>query len=128
MEQPFLYWVLAIAVSGMTFYTGDRLRKWKGHILVGGLRSTRLQRVALNAKGLPVARETMLTERKLRIREVRQGPDGLLYLLGSRAARPGAETTRGTVGPQTAGQPPVEEDDETGVLLRIEPAQDDRTR
>ena len=61
----------------------------------------------------------MLTELKLRIREVRQGPDGLVYLLGSSPAKPGTETIHGSR--QTPGQPPVEEDDETGVLLKIEP-------
>jgi glucose/arabinose dehydrogenase len=110
MEQPLLYWVPAIAVSGMTFYTGDRFPAWKGNILVGGLRSTQLQRIVLNARGLPIRRETMLTELKLRIREVRQGPDGLLYLLGSSPARPGS----------------IDEDDETGALLRIEPIRDDK--
>ena len=54
MEQPFLYWVPAIAVSGMTIYTGDRFSGWKGNILVGGLRSAQLQRVVLDQRGLPV--------------------------------------------------------------------------
>ena len=61
----------------------------------------------------------MLTELKLRIREVRQGPDGFVYLLASRPAKPGTETIRGNR--LSPGQPPVEEDDETGVLLKIEP-------
>ena len=81
MEEPFMFWVPSSAISGLTFYTGDRFEGWKGNIFVGGLRGTQLQRIALNAKGLPIARETMLTELKQRIREVRQGPDGLLYLL-----------------------------------------------
>jgi hypothetical protein len=53
----------------------------------------------------------MLPELKMRIREVRQGPDGLVYLLASHPAKPGAETIRG--GRIAPGQPPVEEDDET---------------
>lgn len=81
MEDPFMFWVPSIAISGLTFYTGDQFAGWKGNIFVGGLRGTQLQRVALNAKGLPILRETMLSELKQRIREVRQGPDGLLYLL-----------------------------------------------
>lgn len=81
MEEPFMFWVPSIAISGLTFYTGDQFAGWKGNIFVGGLRGTQLQRIALNAKGLPILRETMLSELKQRIREVRQGPDGLLYLL-----------------------------------------------
>ena len=119
LEQPLLYWVPAIAVSGMTIYTGDRFSAWKGNILVGGLRSAQLQRVVLDQRGLPAHRESMLTELKLRIREVRQGPDGFVYLLASRPAKPGTETIHGNR--LSPGQPPVEEDDETGVLLRIEP-------
>jgi glucose/arabinose dehydrogenase len=119
LEQPLFYWVPAIAVSGMTIYTGDRFSAWKGNILVGGLRSAQLQRVVLDQRGLPVYRESMLTELKLRIREVRQGPDGFVYLLGSSPAKPGTETIR--ANRLSPGQPPVEEDDETGVLLRLEP-------
>jgi glucose/arabinose dehydrogenase len=65
----------------MAFYTGDRVEAWKGSIFVGARRGTQLQRVALNAKGMPILRETLLYELKQRIAEVRQGPDGLLYLL-----------------------------------------------
>ena len=81
MEEPFMFWVPSIAISGMVFYTGDQFEAWKGNIFVGGRRGTQLQRVALNAKGLPILRETLLSELKQRIAEVRQGPDGLLYLL-----------------------------------------------
>ena len=95
LEQPLLFWVPAIAASGMTIYTGDRFSGWKGNILVGGLRSAQLQRVMLDPRGMPLRRESMLTELKLRIREVRQGPDGLVYLLASSPAKPGTETIRG---------------------------------
>jgi glucose/arabinose dehydrogenase len=81
MESPFLFWVPSIAPSGLTFYSGDRFEQWKGNIFVGGMRGTLLQRIVLNAKGFPVTRETMLSELKQRIRDVRQGPDGLLYVL-----------------------------------------------
>jgi len=119
LEQPLLYWVPSIAVSGMTIYTGDRFSGWKGNILVGGLRGAQLQRVVMDEKGRTVHRELMLTELKLRIREVRQGPDGFVYLLGSSPAKPGTETIRGNR--PSPGQTPVEEDDETGVLLKLEP-------
>jgi glucose/arabinose dehydrogenase len=81
MQQPFIFWSPSIAPGGMAIYTGDKFRSWKGHLLLGGLRSTQLHRVAINDRGLPQAREALLTELKQRIREVRQGPDGFLYLL-----------------------------------------------
>lgn len=81
MEAPFLFWVPSIAPSGLAFYTGDRFKSWKGNIFVGGMRGMVLQRIVLNAKGLPTVREALLTELKQRIRDVRQGPDGLLYVL-----------------------------------------------
>ena len=86
MEEPFMFWVPSIAPSGMTLYTGDQFPAWKGNIFVGGMRSTQLQRIVLNAKGLPTVRETLLSELKQRIRDVRQGPDGLLYLLTDETA------------------------------------------
>ena len=81
MEAPFLFWVPSIAPSGFLYYTGERFEGWKGNLFVGGMRGTMLQRIVLNPKGFPITRETMLTELKQRIRDVRQGPDGLIYLL-----------------------------------------------
>ena len=81
MEPPFLFWVPSIAPSGFLFYTGERFENWKGNLFVGGMRGAVLQRIVLNAKGLPVNRESMLTDLKQRIRDVRQGPDGLIYVL-----------------------------------------------
>jgi aldose sugar dehydrogenase len=81
MESPFLFWVPSIAPSGFLFYTGERFDRWTGNLFVGGMRGTVLQRIVLNAKGLPVTRESMLTDLKQRIRDIRQGPDGLIYLL-----------------------------------------------
>ena len=87
MEQPFLFWVPSIAVSGMAFYTGDRFPAWKGNVFVGSLRfggfprTGHVQRLVFSDAGLPLRRELLLTELKLRIRDVRQGPDGLLYVL-----------------------------------------------
>jgi glucose/arabinose dehydrogenase len=81
MEQPFLFWAPNIMPGGMTIYTGDRFPAWKGSIFIGGLQSTQLHRVVINNRGNPTRRESLMTELKQRIREVRQGPDGLLYLL-----------------------------------------------
>jgi glucose/arabinose dehydrogenase len=87
VEPPVVYWMPAIAVSGMAFYTGDRFPAWKGNVFVGAMRfgeianTGHLQRIVLNAKGEELRREMMLTELRQRIRDVRQGPDGLLYLL-----------------------------------------------
>jgi glucose/arabinose dehydrogenase len=82
MEQPWLFWNPSISLSAITFYTGSRFPEWKGNIFVGGLVGTQLDRIVLSAtNGLPIRRQALLTELKQRIREVRQGPDGLLYLL-----------------------------------------------
>ena len=81
MESPFLFWVPSIAPSGLIFYTGDQFKAWKGNLFVGAMRGALLQRIVLNAKGLPTVRESLLTELKPRIRDVKQGPDGLIYLL-----------------------------------------------
>jgi glucose/arabinose dehydrogenase len=86
MEEPFLFWVPSIAPSGLAFYTGDKFEGWKGNIFVGAMRATMLQRIVLNAKGMPILRENLLTDLKQRIRDVRQGPDGLLYLLTDETA------------------------------------------
>src|ERR1043166_1277441 len=87
IEQPVVYWMPAIAVSGMAFYTGDRFPNWKGNVFVGAMRmgeipgTGHLERIVLNAKGEELRRELMLQELHQRIRDVRQGPDGLLYRL-----------------------------------------------
>jgi glucose/arabinose dehydrogenase len=101
LEPPFLYWIPSIAVSGLAFYTGDRFPQWKGNVFVGAMFEGRtrgtghLQRITINEKGKPIQREPILTELRQRIRDVRQGPDGLLYVLT---------------------------DEDNGALLRIEPA------
>jgi len=87
LESPFMYWVPSIAISGLTFYTGDRFPQWKGNVFVGAMFAGRsrgtghLQRLVINEAGRPINREPLLTELRQRIRDVRQGPDGLLYLL-----------------------------------------------
>jgi glucose/arabinose dehydrogenase len=101
LEAPFVYWVPSIAVSGLVFYTGDRFPAWKGNVFVGAMFEGRtrgtghLQRITINEKGRPIQREPILTELRQRIRDVRQGPDGFLYVLT---------------------------DEDNGMLLRIEPA------
>ena len=90
-----------IAPSGMAFYTGDRFPKWKGDVFVGGLRTGEIpgtghvERIMFNERMEEVRRESLLVELRQRIRDVRQGPDGLLYVLT---------------------------DMEEGAVLRIEPA------
>ena len=102
LESPLLVWLPAIAASGMAVYIGDKFPEWKGNVFIGSLRmggipgTGHLQRIVFNEKTEEIRRELMLTELRRRIREVREGPDGLLYLLTD------------------------EEDD--GALLRIEPA------
>ena len=101
-EAPVVIWVPAIAVSGMTFYTGDKLPKWKGDVFVGSLRTGEipgtghLERILFNQKMEELRRESLLTDLHQRMRDVRQGPDGLLYVLT---------------------------DEKEGAVLRIEPAQ-----
>lgn len=101
MESPLVTWIPSIAASGMAVYTGDRFPAWKGSVFVGAMRvgeiegTGHLQRIVFNAKMEEIRRESMLTDLRQRIREVRQGADGLLYLL-------------------------TDEDD--GALLRLEPA------
>jgi glucose/arabinose dehydrogenase len=100
-EPPVVYWVPSIAASGMVFYTGDRLAKWKGDVFVGSLRTGEipgtghLERILFNEKMEELRRESLLVDLRQRIRDVRQGPDGLLYVLT---------------------------DEKEGAVLRIEPA------
>jgi|SRR5579871_1993637 len=101
-ESPIVVWIPSIAVAGMAVYTGDRFPNWKGNVFVGSMRmgeipgTGHLERIVFNARTEELRRESLLGELKQRIREVRQGPDGYLYLL-------------------------TDEDD--GAVLRIEPAQ-----
>jgi glucose/arabinose dehydrogenase len=101
LEPPFVYWVPSIAVSGLAFYTGDRFPAWKGNVFVGAMFEGRtrgtghLQRITVTDTGRPIQREPLFAELRQRIRDVRQGPDGLLYLLT---------------------------DEDNGMLLRLEPA------
>lgn len=100
-EPPVVYWMPAIAVSGMTFYTGDALPKWKGDLFVGALRTGEIpgtghiERILFNENMEELRRESLLVDLHQRVRDVRQGPDGLIYVVT---------------------------DEPNGAILRIEPA------
>lgn len=80
MAQPLYYWVPSIAPSGMAFYMGDRFPRWRGDLFVGALRDQMLVRLKLDGEKV-VREERMLKNVLGRIRDVRNGPDGYLYLL-----------------------------------------------
>ncbi len=101
-ESPTVVWWPSIAPSALTFYTGEHFPKWQGNLFVGSMMEGRipgtghLQRIVFNSRGEEIRRESLLKELKHRVRDVRQGPDGYLYLLT---------------------------DEEDGALLRIEPVE-----
>jgi glucose/arabinose dehydrogenase len=101
LERPEILWWPSVAPSGMVFYTGEQFPAWRGNLFIGSLMVGRiggtghLERIVFNRRGEEIRREWLLGELKQRIREVRQGPDGYLYLLT---------------------------DEERGALVRIEPA------
>jgi glucose/arabinose dehydrogenase len=80
IEQPIYYWVPSIAPSGMMFYTGDMFPEWRNNLFVGAMGGQALVRLELKGERV-VSEERLLTERKQRVREVRQAADGSLYLL-----------------------------------------------
>jgi glucose/arabinose dehydrogenase len=90
-----------VAPAGLVFYTGEHFPAWQGNLFVGSLMVGRIggtghiERIVFNQRGEEIRREWLLTELKQRVRDVRQGPDGYLYVLT---------------------------DEENGALLRIEPA------
>ncbi|MDX1383572.1 MAG: PQQ-dependent sugar dehydrogenase [Thermoanaerobaculia bacterium] len=87
MREPLVFWVPSIAPSGLAFYTGDAFPEWKGNLFVGAMMEGRipgtghLERIVFNEHGEELRRESLLGEFRQRIRDVRQGPDGMLYLL-----------------------------------------------
>jgi glucose/arabinose dehydrogenase len=101
MEGPLVYWMPAIAASGLMIYTGDKFPAWRNNAFVGAMRygeipnTGHLQRIVFNEKTEEIRREMLLTEFRQRIRDVKQGPDGFVYLLT---------------------------DENPGVLLKLEPA------
>jgi glucose/arabinose dehydrogenase len=84
MEQPKYFWTPSVALSGMMFYTGDKLPGWKNSIFSGGLSGMQLVRLEIKDDHV-VAEEKLLRERCRRFRDVRQGPDGLIYLITDEA-------------------------------------------
>ena len=102
VEDPVLFWVPSIAISGITFYTGDRFPAWRNNLFVGGMQQGRLprtgqmQRVVFNEQWQEVRREAFFQDLRQRIRDVEQGTDGLLYVLT---------------------------DERDGAVLKLEPAQ-----
>jgi glucose/arabinose dehydrogenase len=84
MAQPLHYWVPSIAPSGMAFYTGDRFPRWKGNLFVGALRDQMLVRLRLDGEKV-VGEERLLKGVLGRIRDVRAGPDGYIYVLTDEA-------------------------------------------
>jgi aldose sugar dehydrogenase len=94
LEQPIYYWDPSIAPSGMAFYTGDRIPGWQGDLFVGSLKDRLLVRLELDGTKV-MHEERLLQSLRERIRDVRTGPDGYLYLLT---------------------------DDADGRILRLEPA------
>jgi glucose/arabinose dehydrogenase len=90
-RDPIIYWMPAIAVSSITFYTGDRLPKWKGDVFVTGMRygeipgTGQLHRILINKNLEELRREPLLVDLRRRYRDVKQGRDGLLYLLTDEA-------------------------------------------
>jgi glucose/arabinose dehydrogenase len=80
VDEPVYFWVPDIAPSGMMFYTGDRFPEWKNNLFIGAMAGQHLVRLILNGNRV-VAEEKLLTDLKQRIREVRQAPDGSIYIL-----------------------------------------------
>jgi aldose sugar dehydrogenase len=99
MEPPRFFWVPSIGISNILFYTGDRFPKWKGNLFVTGMSGRMIQRVRIGGRGQN-ERELMLNAMRQEVRDIRQGPDGLIYLV----TRQDAEHTA-----------------KSGMVLRIEP-------
>ena len=102
MEQPRMYWVPSISTAAMAFYTGDTFPAWKNHLFVGALSGQHVEHISFDNPGQAERRELLLSELRLRFRDIETGPDGYLYL-----------TTEVRYG---SGQP-------DGAILRLEPAE-----
>jgi glucose/arabinose dehydrogenase len=79
MEQPMRVWVPSIGISGLMIYTGDRFPQWRGNLFIGGMAGQQLSRLTMN--GPRVVNEETLVQQRGRIRDIRQGPDGHIYLV-----------------------------------------------
>jgi len=102
VEDPVLFWNPSIAISGMTFYSGEAFPAWRNNLFVGGLqfgripRTGQMHRIVFNENWEEIRREALFVDLRQRIRDVEQGPDGLLYVLT---------------------------DEQDGALLRLEPVE-----
>jgi glucose/arabinose dehydrogenase len=83
MVDPAVVWMTAIAPSGLAVYTGNRFPQWTGDLLAGGLKSQDIRRIDLDADGRVLGQTALRIGQ--RVRDVRQGPDGLLYVLTDEA-------------------------------------------
>jgi aldose sugar dehydrogenase len=101
MEAPRYFWVPSIGISEILFYTGDRFPSWKGNLFVAGMSGRMIQRVRIGGRGQN-ERELILNAMRQEIRDIRQGPDGLIYLV---TRQDGDRTPK------------------SGMVLRIEPVQ-----
>jgi glucose/arabinose dehydrogenase len=108
IEMPVMFWAPAISPSSLMIYDGDRFPLWKGHFFIGGLSGQQLQRVAFDQPLQAERRESLLVPLDARVRDVRQAPDGSIYVLVERDQQ---------FGPGSARQTP------NGSILRIEPAE-----
>jgi aldose sugar dehydrogenase len=100
LEQPRFYWVPSIGITNILFYTGDRFPMWKGQLIVAGHGAMQVQRVRMEGRGTNEREPIVTPVLRRRFRDIRQGPDGLLYLVAS------------DLNDQTPN---------SGVVLRIEP-------
>ncbi len=108
MDNPAMFWVPAISPSSLMIYDGDKFPLWRGHYFIGALSGQQLLRVAFDQPPPQLERrESMLLELDARVRDVRQGPDGYLYLAVERDQQSGPGSTKLTPN---------------GSILRIEPA------
>jgi glucose/arabinose dehydrogenase len=79
MVDPKVVWMTAIAPSGLVVYSGDRFERWRGDVFAGGLKSQDIRRIDLDDTGRVIGQSALRIGQ--RVRDVRQGPDGLLYVL-----------------------------------------------
>jgi aldose sugar dehydrogenase len=101
LQQPLLQWTPSIAPSGLALYRGDKFPAWQGDLIVGALAFKQLRRIDLDSQGQVLGQEVLQTNLDERIRDVRCGPDGYLYVTTDYAAS-GATTGRVLrIGPAT---------------------------
>jgi glucose/arabinose dehydrogenase len=86
MEQPVYFWDPVIAPSGAQFYTGSAFPAWRGSLFVGAMRQMRLVRLVIGSNNRVTGEEHLLVDRGQRVRDVREGPDGMLYIVTDQQA------------------------------------------